>query len=38
MTYDIVDGEGTDAGTFESFMYANQMLFSINNIIQKGDE
>jgi len=38
MTYDIVDGEWTDAGTFESLMYANQMLFAINNDIQKGDE
>lgn len=38
MTYDIVYGEWTDAGTFESLMHANQMLFSINNIIQKGDE
>jgi glucose-1-phosphate thymidylyltransferase len=38
MTYDVVEGEWTDAGTFESLMYANQMLFSINNTIQKGDE
>ena len=38
MTYDIVDGGWTDAGTFESLMYANQMLFSINNTVQKGDE
>jgi len=38
MTYDIIEGEWTDAGTFESLMYANQMLFSINNTIQKGDE
>jgi glucose-1-phosphate thymidylyltransferase len=37
MTYDIVQGEWTDAGTFESLMYANQLLFSINNTIQNGD-
>lgn len=34
MTYDIVDGEWTDAGTFESLNFANQILYSINNIIQ----
>ena len=28
MTYEIVDGDWTDAGTFESLMYANQMLFT----------
>ena len=38
MTYDTVEGEWTDAGTFESLMYANQLLFSINNAIRKGDE
>jgi glucose-1-phosphate thymidylyltransferase len=38
MTYDIVDGDWTDAGTFESLMYANQLLFSINNTILNGDE
>lgn len=38
MTYDIIDGEWTDAGTFESLMHANHILFSINNTIQKGDE
>jgi len=37
MTYDIVQGEWTDAGTFESLMYANQLMFSINNTIQNGD-
>jgi glucose-1-phosphate thymidylyltransferase len=37
MAYDIVDGDWTDAGTFESLMLANQMLFSINNTILKGD-
>jgi len=38
MTYDTIEGEWTDAGTFESLMQANQMLFSIDNTIQKGDE
>jgi glucose-1-phosphate thymidylyltransferase len=38
MTYDIVEGGWTDAGTFESLMHANLMLFSINNTIQKGDK
>jgi glucose-1-phosphate thymidylyltransferase len=38
MIYDIVEGDWTDAGTFESLMHANQMLFSINNILLKGDE
>jgi glucose-1-phosphate thymidylyltransferase len=36
MTYGIVQGEWTDAGTFESFQYANKLLFSIGNkIIEK---
>ena len=38
MTYDIIEGEWTDAGTFESLQQANNLLFPINNIIQKGDE
>jgi len=38
LTYDIVQGEWTDAGTFESLLYANQLLFSINNRIQAGDK
>jgi glucose-1-phosphate thymidylyltransferase len=37
MTYDIVEGDWMDAGTFESLMVANQMLFSIDNTIKKGD-
>jgi glucose-1-phosphate thymidylyltransferase len=37
MTYDTVCGEWTDAGTFESLMHANQMLFSINNTIRTGE-
>jgi len=36
MTYDIIEGEWTDAGTFESLMQANQMLFSIDNNIVGG--
>jgi glucose-1-phosphate thymidylyltransferase len=36
MTYGIVEGEWTDAGTFESIQYANNLLFSIGNeIIEK---
>jgi glucose-1-phosphate thymidylyltransferase len=38
MTYNIVDGDWTDAGTFESLMYANQMLFSSGNTLRKGEE
>jgi glucose-1-phosphate thymidylyltransferase len=38
MTYDIVNGDWTDAGTFESLMHANQMLFSINNTIRNVEE
>jgi glucose-1-phosphate thymidylyltransferase len=37
VTYGIVDGEWTDAGTFESYQYANRILFSINNQIQIRD-
>jgi len=33
MTYGIVEGEWTDAGTFESIQYANNLLFSIDNRI-----
>jgi len=29
LTYGILDGEWTDAGTFESLLYANQMLIKI---------
>jgi len=35
MTYATVDGEWTDAGTFESLNYANDLLFSICNRIQE---
>jgi len=38
MTSDIIEREWTDAGTFESLMQANEILFPINNTIQKGDE
>ncbi|MCY6356039.1 sugar phosphate nucleotidyltransferase [Clostridium sp. ZS2-4] len=34
LTCDILDGEWTDAGTFESLKYANDILFKINNKIQ----
>lgn len=33
MTYGIVEGDWTDAGTFESLQYANNLLFSIDNKI-----
>jgi len=33
MKYDIIEGEWTDAGTFESFMYANKILYEIDNQI-----
>jgi glucose-1-phosphate thymidylyltransferase len=33
MTYDIVEGEWTDAGTFDSWLYANELLMKINNKI-----
>lgn len=36
MTYGIIDGDWTDAGTFESFQYANNLLFSIGNKIIEG--
>jgi len=36
MTYGIVEGDWTDAGTFESLQYANNLLFAIDNkIIEK---
>lgn len=34
LTYDILDGDWTDAGTFESLKYANDLLFKIRNKIQ----
>jgi glucose-1-phosphate thymidylyltransferase len=37
LTYGILEGDWTDAGTFESFQYANKLLFEINNEIQTGD-
>lgn len=38
LTYDILDGQWTDAGTFESYKYANQLLFRIHNQIISGEE
>ncbi|MBA7497338.1 Glucose-1-phosphate thymidylyltransferase [subsurface metagenome] len=35
LTYDILKGEWTDAGTFESLQYANKMAFKYNNEIQE---
>jgi glucose-1-phosphate thymidylyltransferase len=34
LTYGIVNGNWTDAGTFESYQYANKLLFEIDNEIQ----
>ena len=34
LTYGIVEGDWTDAGTLESLHYANKLLFEINNEIQ----
>jgi glucose-1-phosphate thymidylyltransferase len=33
LTYDILEGEWTDAGTFESLDYANKILFKTGNKI-----
>jgi len=40
LSYDILEGKWTDAGTFESYQYANKILFEINNeiIINDGDK
>jgi len=35
LTYDILKGEWTDAGTFESLQYANKIAFRYNNEIQE---
>ena len=35
LTYDILEGEWTDAGTFESMQYANKIAFKYNNKIQE---
>lgn len=37
LTYDVLEGEWTDAGTFDSYYYANELLFKIDNIIQRID-
>ncbi|SKC90780.1 sugar phosphate nucleotidyltransferase [Maledivibacter halophilus] len=37
LTYDILDGDWTDAGTIESYRLANNMLYRINNEIIDGD-
>ena len=34
LTYDVLKGEWTDAGTFESLQYANKIAFKYNNEIQ----
>ncbi|MBN1166314.1 MAG: NTP transferase domain-containing protein [Methanospirillaceae archaeon] len=34
MTYDFIEGDWTDAGTFESLVYANELMLSRDNIIE----
>lgn len=31
MEYDVLEGEWTDAGTFESYLYANKIMFDFDN-------
>ena len=38
LTYDILEGEWTDAGTFESLEYANRILFRYDNEVISRDE
>ena len=33
LEFDMIEGKWTDAGTFESLLYANQILFEVNNEI-----
>jgi len=35
LTYDVLKGEWTDAGTFESLQYANKIAFNYSNKIQE---
>jgi glucose-1-phosphate thymidylyltransferase len=35
LTYDVLEGEWIDAGTYESYREANDILFSINNEIRR---
>jgi len=36
--YDFVEGDWTDAGTFESLHYANEILLKLNNEIVCGED
>jgi len=38
LTYDILQGDWTDAGNFQSYKLANEMLFNIDNRIIDGDQ
>lgn len=38
LRYGVVNGDWTDAGTFESLQYANSLLFQIENKIQSGEK
>ena len=35
MEYDVLEGEWTDAGTFESYLYANKIMFDCDNKISE---
>ena len=35
LEYDILEGKWTDAGTFESFYYANQIMYEVNNNLEE---
>lgn len=35
LTYDVLDGDWIDAGTYESYLEANALLFNINNEIRR---
>lgn len=38
MEYDVLEGDWTDAGTFESLQFANKLLFACNNKIEPNNE
>lgn len=35
LTYDVLEGEWADAGTFDSWKHANQILFNVNNELEE---
>jgi glucose-1-phosphate thymidylyltransferase len=38
LTYNILDGKWTDAGTFESLAYASSIMMAVNNQISAGND